>query len=73
MISELSFDSPIFILLSLHCLIGAIAAIVAQSKGYPLGKRIYNLNFPLLNTAKSFLYKAFRFKNITKAFFLVKI
>ena len=38
MISELSFNSPIFILFSLHCLIGAIAAIVAQSKGYSLEK-----------------------------------
>ena len=31
-------DSPWFLLLSIHCLIGAIAAIVAQQKGYRLEK-----------------------------------
>ncbi|MDJ0647476.1 MAG: hypothetical protein QNJ60_02115 [Xenococcaceae cyanobacterium MO_188.B19] len=31
-------DSPWFLLLSIHCLIGAVAALVAQQKGYPLEK-----------------------------------
>lgn len=38
MISEINFNSPIFILLSVHCLMGTIGAVVAQTKGYNLGK-----------------------------------
>ena len=35
--SELPLDTNLYILLSLHCLIGGIAAIIAQQKGYRLG------------------------------------
>jgi hypothetical protein len=38
MITELTFNSPFFLLFGLHCLIGAVGAIIAQNKGYSLGK-----------------------------------
>ncbi|HAZ49625.1 MAG TPA: hypothetical protein DDW76_05685 [Cyanobacteria bacterium UBA11369] len=40
--SDLPIESTIYLMLSLHCVIGAIAAIIAQNKG-----RSLNLWLPL--------------------------
>ncbi|MGA7935808.1 MAG: hypothetical protein WCA35_19815 [Kovacikia sp.] len=36
--SDFAFDSTLYVLLSVHCLNGVIAAIVAQAKGRNLSK-----------------------------------
>jgi hypothetical protein len=36
--SDLPFDSTLYLLLNLHCLLGGIAAVVAARKGYSLGR-----------------------------------
>jgi predicted Co/Zn/Cd cation transporter (cation efflux family) len=36
--TDLPFNDTLYVILCLHCLIGAIGSLVAQQKGYPFGK-----------------------------------